>query len=741
MIRIRTGQAWRHDPSLREALRERAGVAALVARAAVDAVAIEVDGFDIAGGRAEGELLPALEGLLRAVGRIVSGDPVATVTFRDGTLELVLRRREQSALLTVVELAPPSRVLARDVEVDLDALASAAIEASADFLRDLAALTARPAGREGRALRAAARDLRRAGTGAAQVPPAAGAREEPPPAAPGRPACRVHLHDDEDLLRAYPGGRPDVGSLLAPGRVELLASDGRPLAAWDGMPFLALRDLGAASSRVLGAVRAREEEVELRLPRGAGPAALLLDIAAGTARTASGPVPCPALSLVRAIAEAAAAFGRLARRRNPRQGENGHLAELEASAADRHAQADELDRGEVSGEGAPAPAGARPAPAPQRPLGPGRLRRLSFRRTFEAEVGPPAGIGLVLAPGRVVVTGQARLVALDRLTGVPAWEADGAEAAWGVPGGLLVHRAGALALHAVSDGALLFSTRADGGPAASLLGLAAGPLVAVEAGSLTGLDPGTGWPLWRFEPPGAHRLAVTAVGPLAVVGADTGVVYGLDGGGRTAFRVLGPGPVLRPPALCRGACLVTCAAGPGAALLALDPASGRRLWEAPLDFVPSFGPIPWGHRLALGGGLAGEPIVAAIDAGGGTAWVTSPPLSGAPTLAAAGAFLVARGPDGALVALGRDGRVAWSRAALAPGHAPAQLAPQVVRSTVLTAGEGISVLDARSGEPVGAIPGLSPAFLSVDAALSVVAVDAEGQAASHRLATHLSVVG
>src|SRR5512138_3562175 len=120
MIRIRTGTSWRHDPRLRAALRRTApGSRAAAARAVVDALALEVDGIDLAAGRAEGPLLPALEALLRAVARVVGGAPHATATLAD-ELEVVIRRRGASALLTLVALTRPSRLLASEVEVDVE---------------------------------------------------------------------------------------------------------------------------------------------------------------------------------------------------------------------------------------------------------------------------------------------------------------------------------------------------------------------------------------------------------------------------------------------------------------------------------------------------------------------------------------------------------------------------------------------------------------------------------------------
>src|SRR5512138_1541070 len=180
MIRIRTGSSWRHDPRLRAAARLREGRArAAAARAAVDALALEVDGIDLAAGRAEGPLLPTLEALLRGVARIVGGASHATVSLPDGELEVAIRRRGPSALLTVVALSRPSRVLASDVEVDVEDLAAAALEASATFCRELAEVIPEEADRESRRLRAAARDLRRAEATPPRRPRTAGAGRAP----------------------------------------------------------------------------------------------------------------------------------------------------------------------------------------------------------------------------------------------------------------------------------------------------------------------------------------------------------------------------------------------------------------------------------------------------------------------------------------------------------------------------------------------------------------------------------
>lgn len=742
MIRIRTGASWKHDPRLAGVLRRaKAPERASAVRAVVDALAIEVDGVDITAGRAEGPLLPSLEALLRAVARVVGGWPHATVTFRDGDLELVLRRRGASAFLTMVELGHTSRVLAQDVEVEVDALAAAALEASAAFCRDLAAALPESGPREARRLRAAARDLRRAEGGPAPGPPRPRFAPGEAELAPGPVALALELHDEDGLLLAYEGGRADLGSLLVPGRLVLRAG-GAELAAFDGIPFLALRDLGRSVDAIASAVRHGTPRVSIaigRPGRGAAPA-LELDVAAGTVTTAGGTFPCPPLALARALVEGAARFGREARRRNARQAENGHVAELEAAAAERLAQLDELALADLASPGEPTARALATSTLPQRPLGPGRLRRLAFRRTFQLELGAPAARALHAAGGHLLAAGSAAIVAVERTTGRVAWRSEGSPFAAALPGALLLTRGGALEALSPRSGRVLWRTALPGDAPVTAFALAHGPLILVERAALTAIDPGSGRTLWRHEPPGSPRLAAAPFGGIAVVGSDSGLLVGLDVAGRTAWRLRAPGPVLRPPVAASGACVALCGADPGAVVLALDPARGERSWEARLDFAPAGPPIAWGRRLAVAGTVGGDPIIGALERGGVVAWSVSPPLTGAPAIAAAGPLLVARDHAGAVVALGRDGRPRWSRPAAPGAPPPGALSPAVARGTVLVAGDGIAALDAVTGELLAAIPGIAPVGMIVDGELGVTAVDADGLAAGWHVRTHLSVV-
>jgi len=745
MIRIRTGAAWRHDPDLLSALRRGAAARTAATRAVVDALALEVDGVDVAAGLAEGPLLPALEALLRAVARIVSGASHSTVPFRDGEVELLIRRRGRSALLTLVALSRPSRVIARDVEVEIDALAAAALEASASFCRDLAELLPGADARETRPLRAAARALRRTEERVPPRPRPSGRPRSPRPARRSAAiGCALELADDDGLLGAYEGGRPDLGSLLGPGRVVLCAADGRALCALPGIPFLVLRDLGGAVDALLRAARTRDAQVAISIGRAAGgpPLSLSVDLARGVVSLPGvRDLACPPLELARALAEAQAEMGRVARARNPRQAENAYVAELERAAAERLAQIEELAEGDRP---ATAPGAVRaPAPArvPQRPLGPGRLRRIAFRRSFRLEAGAPAGDGLLLAGGLAVVAGSTALAAVERASGKVRWRAEGCEFAAAAAGSVLVARGGTLSAASPRSGAVRWSRLLPGGAPTAAAALARGPLVVVESGAVTGIDPGSGRTLWRLEPPGAGRLAAAAFGGVLAVGSDTGLVYGVDAAGRVLWRVGAPGPVLRAPIAAAGLCVVLAAADPGTALLAIDPATGARRWEALLDVGSAGAPCAWGRRIALAGTVGGDPIVTALERGGAPAWTVSPPLDGPIAAVAAGSLLVVRAGSGALVALARDGTSRWSRPA-SPGH-PGSRGPRpaISRGTVVSAaGDGIQALDARTGELVGVIAGAAPVRLAADASLGIVALDADGLAQGWRLATHMSLV-
>jgi outer membrane protein assembly factor BamB len=465
-------------------------------------------------------------------------------------------------------------------------------------------------------------------------------------------------------------------------------------------------------------------------------ATLELSLSRGETSLDGRAVPCPPLSLLRAFAEAALEFCALTRARNPRQAENAHLGDLEASASERIAELDELAGGDLVldlGGQARGPAGLRLV---REPLGPGRLRRLSFRRVFAAELGMP--VSLSLRDGRLLAAGRGAVLLLDVRTGAEKWRAGGAGLAVAFPGGVLAARADRLRFLSPSTGRPRWERVAPGGPPTGAALMAGGPLVLAEPGAVTGLDVRTGETAWRFTAPGASRTWVVCFGRLSVAGSDTGFLHGLDAEGRLIWRVRAPGLLLRAPTAWGGLCLALCETAPGSALLALDAATGVRRFEAPLELTPSGAPVPWGRRLAIPGTVGGDPAVTVLDRSGAPAFTTAPPLTGAPALLPAGPLLVLRGAAGGLTALGRDGAPRWTRPAGPAGGSPGGLA--LSRETVVTAGEGLCCHALETGELVGALPATSAALLAVDRELTVAALDVDGLLTVHRLGTHLSLV-
>ncbi|BDG07724.1 outer membrane protein assembly factor BamB family protein [Anaeromyxobacter paludicola] len=745
MIRIRIGQSWAHDPFLREVATARETSLDEPGRL-LDAVAIEVDGVDLAAGRAERNAFSAARDLVDAAARLMAGEASAEVAFPEGEAQLLLRRRGGAALLSVVALSPPARLLARDVEVDLRELAAAAAEAAEALLEALAVAAPGLARGPGPgALRRAAARLASARLAPGAAPPddpgASGGRE-PAPAA--RPTCDFELEDQEGLVGSYRGPGADLGSLLAPGRVRL-ALGGAPIVL-EAPPFLVLRELARVAAEVLDAVRRGVGEVraEIPLPARGRSVPLALDLARRTlAVGAAPPRPVDPLRLAAAVCEGALALAGALVARNPRQARNPWLYDLRDAAAAQLTVARELSQGDVAGEvRGPFVPPARAALAPD-PLGPGRMKRLTFRRAWELEVGPPAGVGLARRGGLVLASGESATAAVEAASGRVAWRAPGATWAALLGDLWLAVEGEAICAREPEDGALRWRLTLGGGaePVVAAARMEAGPVLLLTGGSLLALDPARGGVSWRLERPAAPLASVAAFGALAVAAGSSGTLYGVERGGRVAWRVHAPAPLVEPPGAWEGALVALCRGDRDGYALALDPATGRRRFEAPLQFSPQGAPLPVARLLAVAGAVAGDPVVAAVDPGGGVAWTTAPGLAGgAPALSPLGDGLVAKGSEGALAALSPDGATRWSAGATARHPPPGNLPAHAARGLVVSAAEEVAVHRAAGGEKVGVAPLAAPVRLLVDDALDLVAADAAGVVTAVRVATHLSVV-
>ncbi len=724
------------------------------ANGAVEALAIEVDGVDVTSGRAEGPLLAGLEALARALLALLAGQRRAEVSFAEGGVELLLSRVDAgSALLSIVDLGAPPRLLARDVEVELPGLASAAASACAALALDLV-----PFGRPLDAAVERFRGLERALARSAATPTSLPPGLQRPLALlrrvrsrPSEPGCAFELHDAAGLLSSHDSAGPDLGSLLAPGRVDLLAADGRILLSSDTPPFLALRHLARGAARLAESARGRATEAALPfLDARRGPLTLRFRLGDGTASAGGERFPCPALPLARALLEAALDLCEAVEAHHPPQARNGWLAELRASSVERLLLVEELLEGDLTGRRRALvafEAGRRTSHLPTTPLGPGRLRRLSFRRSWELDCGPATGFGLARVEELLVAAGAHALLGLDPASGRERWRREG---------GLLARLQEGLLLQVREGEGLLAVDARTGGRRWSLppsalpeslrdvLLLPGERLLLVSTSSCTAVDPHDGRTAWHVAPPAARELRVAVLGPIAVVGSDGGFAYGLEAAtGQVAWRVRLPGPLAAPPVAAGSLSLFACQSPlGGGALVAIELGHGQRVFETSLGVPPSGAPLLCGGLLMVAGAVAGDAVVSAVAAGTGELlWESAPPLGpGAPALSECAGGVLAKSADGSSALLDRAGAVLWSRPGRALHPPPANPPALVARGVALVPGEGVAALDAATGELLGELPLPAPVRLAASPSLDAWSVDAAGVVTAARLETHLSLL-
>jgi hypothetical protein len=738
VVRVRIGDGWASDPDVRSALAAEGTASRRAAiRSIVDVLALEVDGVDIGAGRTEGPLAEGVLALLAAVNRLTAGEVHASVPFEGGAVELVLHRRGGSALASVVTLARPARVLAHDVEVDLPRLAEAAREAARAFCERVTSVAplASQSPELRRLLRAASRRTSVAEPRGSGIPTT---RSRRPRRLPREPACSFELHDEEGRLSAWKGAGADLASLLVRGRITLRSADGGEILSVDGTPFLLLRDLCSASERV---VAAHGETVPFELARPGRRSTARIEVGRRAVSVDGGaPVVCDPLALAQAILEGATDFCAVVLARAPGQRRNALLSDLETSARAALAHVREARAGDE-------PARARrrlrltPSPRiPRHPLAPGRLRKVSFRRMADADVGRPAGAGIFRSGPVIVACGEDGTRAFDAASGAPVWNAPGVGLATTAEDMLVTLGDGRLVGREARTGQVRWAQVIVDDEPISLGDTPDGRVLVAAGASIRAIDRTSGDTAWTFRSPGALRLVALPLGSLTILAADSGTVHALDPSGNVAWRLRGSGPLAAPPVR-HGRSSLLCFRSPtGATLSSVESASGLRTFEASLDFAPSGTPVPFSGRIAIAGTVGGDVVLASLEEDGALAWTEPSPVGGAVVLAPLPSGLIAKGPDGSCAALDRQGRVVWSQACDGRAAPPGNLAPVPLRGIVVVPAEEVDLLDTATGKPVGRMPIHAPARLLVDADLTAWALDAEGLVTGTRLLGHLSVL-
>lgn len=721
MIRIRTGNRWKSERKLR---------GAAVADEAWDALGIEVDGIDISQGLLEGRLLSTLSSLVEAVDDLAAGRRrSAQVGFPSGVV-LLLSRRGASILVSLVRLVRPSKVLVKDVEVDLPAFALAAADSARDLLDGLAARY--PHAEDHPLVRALAEKAtllldRLAFDG---PPPAEEEAEAShirrPPARGEVPTLVFDIRDEEGRIAGYREG-DGLGSLLLRGHLYLHGPDGEELASTEGYPFLILRDLVSLSGRLV----APDGDPSLELPLGAPGPVLEVDLRGGALTVEGRTLRVELRDLARSIFTCALDFAAVLASRQPALGRNPYLVDLQDEAKAQLRLLD--DRESATTSAAPLPASPKKPPTLGRPPATGDLRKVSLRIRWRAE----------LEPVRRVASSKER-VWISHVGGVTALDlGDGSRTDY--PYGMAVavpERTGPALL--LEEGGVLFGIdekrltwKRDTGFAeldSSYCRHRGDAWLLVDRASLVCMNLRTGEKRCRLDPPAAHRALLASAGPFLALAADNGMLYAVDLARReVAWRL----PIT----------LLALAVGPEGVV---GIAEGARGLEAvgisakdrsilfreplPLDAVGQLVATRWGTVVAGASETGGE--VLGLSAEGKLRFRARPVLGpGAPALTMAGRTIFARGPRG-ICRIDR-GRIRWSAPA-SPGAAP-----RIVHGMLALPGERLSLRDAASGRellPEAARSELAADHLEVGPRDELLAVDIHGSCAGLRVAGALAVV-
>jgi hypothetical protein len=715
----------------------------------LDVLGVEVDGVDIAAGVGEARVLVAVDELAAALLRIGEGEPAAQATIGPGPTELVLEARGPDLLLTLVSLAPPSRVLAGGLLVEARKMRAATLHAARGLLLDLLAISAavgdaplarrlgescaelarRPvkAPRRWPAREAAAKAMvffpadagrRRAESLQMQLPPETVARLREQPAVKHAPLA-PHLGH---------------GSLA-------LTRRGAPGLACEGTLFLLVRNLLGEAERLVEAWEAGGREFALRF----GPYELRCDLTTDQVHAPGWrkPAALPALRLARLATLLALGYAGEAHQDD----EPARDLRERALLLERHCE--DLETGDLrrAPEAVTAPAARRQEPR-QGPLSPGRMRRLVYREAWRTPA-PGALRTLPLAQGPLVTELPERLEARDAETGDFLWKVDSAPGAVARGQELFYAEPGdALARIDVTTGEVRWKRRMRGAAhPARLWTLASGVLRSLPGEGLA-LVTDAGTLAFRAKLPGGAPREVVAVDRVLVAALASSALAGLD---PADARVLWK-------RRCKASALAACGARAlvlsEGALSCIEAQSGEPVWESEvpgevralavaegcalllahgelLSFALATGApgavvaVPWARHLTVGD--EPETVVATGDEGAAARFE---PNAFGPRAFGPHAF----GPGAPGPRASGLGPRAWSL----PPEAGVPSAPaQLQRRVLLLQRSRPSLHDAAEGFLLAELPEARSAVLAPDLSIALLH---ERELSVHRLTTHLSVL-
>ena len=694
----------------------------------LDVLGIEVDGVDIAAGVGEARVLVAVEELLQALLRLGEGAPAAQATIGPGPTELVIEARGADALITLVSLAPPARVLAGGLLVDAQKLRAAALHAARGLLLDLLAIS--PALGD-------APVSKRLGDWCAEL-----ARK------PGKAQQRWPVKDAvaKAMVFVAPGARRRSESLqlqLPPETVARLREQpavafaplaphlghgsialtrrGAPGLACEGAVFLLVRNLLGEAERLVESWEAGARDFALQF----GPHELQCDLTTDLVRAPGWrkPAALPALRIARLLSLLALGYAA-----------EGHAGDelardLRERALGLEQHCGDLESGDL--RRAPATVASPVAPPPaqprQGPLSQGRMRRLVYREAWRA---PLSGAlrALPFAGGPLVIELPDRLDARGAETGDALWKVPAAPGAVVRDADLFYAEPGdALVRLEVATGEVRWKRRLRGAAHPSRLWALPGGILRSLPGEGLALVGNAGTLSFRARLPGGAPLFVAAVEGVLVAALGSGSLAGLDpADGRILWKRRCDAKAI---ASCGSRALVLS----GGALACIDPHRGEPVWErgVPDD---SAAPVLFAAGVALLGG--GELLSFSLADGAPRAAMALP---WAKHLVATEEELFATGGQGEaarIVGLEAPGSrlQAWT---LPPEGGSSSRPAQIHRGVLLLERAQPSLYEAAQGLPLAQLSPARSALLLSD--LSVALLN-DRDVAVHRLATHLSVL-
>lgn len=702
-MRIRLGESWKHNPAWLRALKALGDGRSkgFSPRDIVDVLCIEVDGVDLAQGRAEASLLDAMAALLRAARAAAVSDGLHSVPLSHASFELHLKRDGTSLQVSLWSTETNTAVVS-EVAVEPVAFLRAVQTATRNFIDDL--VTIHPALASQRLVKELILEL------------------------DARPSRRRRVATPASRRHTRTAGEPafSLSQSAAMGSLELGLREGRPaVMVIDSRQRALWTRAGAPESTLLSLARAcgdfdppDDVEIDRRLL---------------TVRFGRGE-PVPLATLREALNDLAATLP-------------------EASARPITNALLTVPASEESHPLVHPPTRTRQPRAPRAPGLPAEgLRRLSLRPAWKIDA-PSTGPTLARCNGGLLIS-TASKAELRSVAGELLWNASVGDA-------LPVPTAdGALVVGREKQGALVVVNAATGESvaraAASLQGrirrafsLPGGWVAAHDGAHLVALQPESASSAWSFDAGGSARIVAAAAWAGIMVGTDRGELIALDASGSVAWRGDPEMAIVEHLAVdeTKGFVVATGLDSDGRTVLtALALEQGQKLHSTTLDGVRPSEPLLRKGKLFVGYESPQGGVLAAYGLSTGRRlWQVQPPGEGhvAP-LACGDAVAVPRAGSG-LAMYAASGTLRWHSGNLDPDPSLSPVRPRTPvfgAHLAVIAAAYVHVLDASSGRSVAFLEPseLAPKSVCLLDGPVIVAAGREGVVEAWRATGHLSVV-